>query len=429
MGINKHDTASHAHFQSFFVPRSLISILACLHFDDGVKPAMNESNADRGSGFNCTELNNVTPYEALGLTVPNDRENWEERTVVWYVFFDIMLALYGMLYCGLASFTLALLCKRRLTARFNKIPTFIAIDFALLTLAISRVVFFSLDPWGQNNYFTCQGCVIVSHLISALAFPSLTASYTLLFITLWSTAKIRFGPLWIQKLKILVPLCFFHYIVAIVIEIIASIPLPAIPIVIIIILCEVIFAVWGIGLCIAFMIAGVRLLHTIKRSARTSSMVSRDSPTVTRHDLIINKEPPSVRYRQRTKSRSEAQERHRRIVGKITRMTYFTASLAILYSLLILVNLVFLCLNLFDGCAGYIGNAKLSPERWLVIVFLQLTLELLLATQLSYSNTDYRPILSFLKQHLHCTGKNRTAKETHNNQDGGLTTISSVHKM
>ena len=389
---------------------------------------MNESNAELDSVINCTELNNVTPHEALGLTAPNG-ENWEERTVVWYVFFDIMLALYGLLYGGLASFTLALLCKRRLTARFNKIPTFIAIDFALLTLAISRVVFFSLDPWGQNNYFNCQGCKIVSHIISALAFPSLTASYTLLFITLWSSAKIRFGPLWIQKLKILVPLCFFHYIVAIVIEIIVSFPLPAHPIVIIFVSCEAIFAVWGIGLCIAFMIAGVRLLHTIKRSARTSSMVSRDSPTVTRHDLIINKEPPSVRYRQRTKSRNEAQERHRRIVKKITRMTYFTASLAILYSLLILVNLVFLCLNLFDGCAGYIGNAKLSPERWLVMVFLQLTLELLLAALLSYSNTDYRPILSFLKQHLHCTAKSSTTDGIHNNHNVELARISSVPRM
>ena len=385
-------------------------------------------NDDLGSGNDCNQLNNVTPHEAFGLTVPNDA-NWEERTLVWYVFFDLMLATYGLLYGGLALFTLVMLCKRRLTARFKKVHTFVAIDFALLTLGVSRVVFFSLDPWGQNNYFTCQGCVVVSRLISALAFPSLTASYTLLFITLWSTATIKLGPFWIQKLRVLVPLCFVHYIVAIVLEIIGSCPLPVYPIVIVLLLCETIFAVLGIVLCVAFMIAGVRLLRTIKQSARSTSMVCRDSPTVTRHDLIVNKESPSQRYKQRTKSRNVAQERHHRAVRKISRITYFTASLAILYSALIMVNVVVLCLNLFDGCTGYIDNAQLSPERWLVILFLRLTVELLLATLLSYSNTDYRPVISFLKRFLHCTTKTSTTEGIHNHHDAELTRMSSLPRM
>ena len=365
---------------------------------------------------NCSELNSTT--QALGLVVPND-ENWNERTAAWYVTFDIMLVLFGLLNIGLAVFALMSLCKRRSTARFKKVRTFIAIDSALLTLGVSRALFVSLDPWGQNGYFTCQGCVIFSRLVSSLAFPSLTASYTLLFITLWVSAKMHLGSLMIQKLKVLVPLCFLHYIVAIVFEIIITLPLPPYPIVILVIICEGIFSLWGIVLSITFMVAGVRLLHVVKVSARSSSMVCRDSTKLSRHDPSKKQEEKAapMRHRQRIDSRNEAQEKHRRAVNKIARITYLTASLAIFYSALIIVNLVFLCLNLFDGCPGKIGNDKLSPELWLILRFLQLTIEQLLAALLSYSNTDYRAFKPFLKRVYNCTKKAESSKRVHQNEN------------
>lgn len=369
---------------------------------------MNLTN-DTGSGNDCRSLSNVSPHEALALILPND-DNWEERTATWYILFDFMVALYGLLFATLASAALIVLCKRHMTARF-KVHTFVAIDISLLTLGVSRVLFLSLDPWGQNDYFTCRGCIIVSRLISALAFPSLTSSYTLVFITLWFSARIQLGPLWIQKLKVLVPLCFVHYVIAVVLEVIGSFTLPSYPVVIILISCEAIFAVWGILVCISFMIAGVHLLDTIKRSARTSSVVCRDSPHLTRHDLVIKKESPALRYRSRTYSKSKAQEKHRRAVRKIARITYMTASLAMLYSVLIITNLILICLNLFDECTGYIGDKKPHPEVWLVLQFLVLTVELLLGALLTYSIADYRPVIVFLRRVLHC-GKRTGASET-----------------
>lgn len=364
---------------------------------------------DTGSGNDCRSLSNVTPHEALALILPND-DNWEERTAAWYILFDFTLALYGLLFAALASSALIVLCKRHLTARF-KVHTFVAIDISLLTLGVSRVLFISLDPWGQNGYFTCRGCVIVSRLISTLAFPSLTSSYTLVFITLWFSARIHLGPLWIQKLKVLVPLCFVHYIVAIVLEVIGSFTLPSYPVVIILIGCEAIFAVWGILVCVSFMIAGTRLLDTIKQSARTSSVVCRDSPNLTRHDLV-KKESPALRYRSRTYFRSKAQEKHRRAVRKIARITYMTASLAMFYSLLIITNLILICLNLFDDCTGYIGNKNPRPEVWLVLQIFLLTVELLLGALLTYSIADYRPVIILLRRILHC-GRRTGASETH----------------
>ena len=365
---------------------------------------------------NCSELNSTV--QALGLLVPND-ENWKERKPGWYATFNTMLVVFVVLNVGVAAYALVSLCKRRSAARFKKVRTFMAVDIALLILGVSRAAFLSLDPWGQNEYFTCRGCVIISRLLSTLAFPSLTASYTLLFITLWISARIRLGTFMIQKLKVILPLCFLHYVIALIIEVIASTPLPPYPALILVVACEAIFSLGGILLCVAFMTAGVRLLHTIKLSARTSSMVCRDTPQLSRHDLIMsnkeqNPESPSMRYRQRTKSkvRNEAQQKHSRAVRKITRITYFTAALAILYSGLVIINIILLSLTLLDGCAGTIGGEKLSPDLWLLLRWLQLTTELLLAVILLYSNIDYRPFLHFLKQTFYCTTKTEASEKS-----------------
>ena len=363
--------------------------------------------------MNCSEV--TTTAEALRLVVPND-ENWNVRNEIWYASFDAMLVLLCVLNTGLVACALLSLYQRRALARFPKVrrSTFIAIDIALAILGVSRVTFLSLDPWGQNEYFVCQGCAIVSRFLSTLAFPSLTASYTLLFITLWTSARMRLGSLMIQKLRILLPLCFSHYGIAIIVEVIASLPMPPNAAIGIIITCEAIFALWGIILCTSFMIAGVRLIRTINLSAHSSSLVCRDTPERTRHDLMKGQESPAVRYQQRTKSmaRNLAQEKHQRAVKKISRITYLAASLAILYSCIILTNLVLICLNLFDGCPGKIGEKAPSTERWLSIIFLQLVIEFFLAALLSYANTDYRPFLCSIKKTLYCTTQTEAAQVT-----------------
>ena len=99
-------------------------------------------------------------------------------------------------------------------------------------------------------------------------------------------------------------------------------------------------------------------------------------------------------------------------VRKISRITYMTSSLAMFYSLLIITNLILICLNLFDGCTGYIGNEKPHPEVWLVLQVFLLTVELLLGALLTYSIADYRPMIILLRRILHC-GRRTGASETH----------------
>ena len=353
--------------------------------------------------INLDDLNSTA--EMFGLVVPRNVPYWSERTESWWAFFYIMLIVYGGCFLSLAIVSLLLLMKRHLAQRF-KTRTFIAIDISLMVLGISRVLFFILDPWGQSNF--CMGhtaCRVISRLLSALAFPSLTASYTLVFITLWMSARIQLGQSSYQRYKVLVPLCFVHYAVAITFEIIGSIPWPgtgAHTVTFLLIGCEAVFSLWGFLVCFAYLFAGYRLLHSVEKSARSSSMICRDSPQMTRQQLVEKSKFQNQKQRARTRStlklKDMVREHHRRAIRKVSIIMYVTVALGMLYSVLSLVNLTLVILSIFDGCPGHItGMEQQHPEVWLFLRYIFFTLELLLALLLMYSITDFRPVIIFLR--------------------------------
>ena len=351
--------------------------------------------------------------EIGGLLIPMGDTYWTERDDTYKAFFYIMLIVFGILFLSLAVVCILLLVKRHLAQRF-KVRTFIAIDVSLIILGFSRVVFIIIDPWGQSGFCSAEMageagakiCQILSRYSGSLAFPSLTASYTLVFITLWSSAKIQLGRSSYQKYKILIPLCFIHYIVAIVFETIGLIPWPggSAPIVVIslLIACEAIFSMWGFLVCFGYLFAGHRLLSSIEKSARNSSVICRDSPSLTRHELIEKSKFQNRQKRARTTSnlklRDMVKEHHRRALRKVSIIMYLTVFLGMLYSALSLLNLILIVLTVYDGCPGYTFDMlPQRPEVWLTIRYLFFTLEFLLALLLTYSIADYRPVLIFLR--------------------------------
>lgn len=356
------------------------------------------------TAIQCEPLEtNGTVYSIFALVVPSDRENWVQRTDAYWAFFYIMLVVFGLLYLCLALGCILLLAKRHLAQRF-RVRTFIAIDLALMVLGFSRVLFFIVDPWGQSGFCNHYACIVVSRLIGALSFPSLTASYTLVLITLWSSARMQIGRTCIQRLKVLIPLCFIHYGVAIAFEILGSIPTGnSVIVIILLIVCESVFSIWGFLVCFSFLISGHRLLKTVEKSVRSSSIICKDSPNITRHQLIEkSKFQNQVKNgRKRTQStlklKHMLREKHQRAVRKVSLITYISVLLGMLYSMVTFVNLTLLCLSLFYGCPGYLGyHTQQHPGVWLTLRYITFVLELLLAVLLTYSISDYQPILNLL---------------------------------
>ena len=353
----------------------------------------------------CTPLSmrEGNAYSVLTLVVPNNGANWEERTDAYWAFFYIMLVVFSVLYLCLAVGCILLLIKRHMAQRF-RVRTFLAIDVALMVLGFSRVLFLILDPWGQSGFCDHIACIVVSRLIGSLAFPSLTASYTLVLITLWISARVQVGMSCVQQLKKLIPLCFIHYGVAIVFEIIGSLPVKkGMIVVILLVSCEAAFALWGFLVCFSFLITGHRLLKLVEKSARSSSMICKDSPNLTRHQLIERSKLQSQGQDGKKKSQTALKlkymlrEHHRRAIRKVSRITYITVLLGMLYSVVSFVNLILICLSLFFGCPGYLNDqTPQNPGVWLTLRYISFTIELLLAVLLTYSISDYQPIVNLL---------------------------------
>ncbi len=364
-----------------------------------------------GTPSSCLDLKNDSALKIVSALAPNcDRGAWSPLSSAWKVFFYLEVSVYSLLYLMLGIVCILLLFKRHSAQRF-KAKTFVAIDVALAILGFSRFMFYIIDPYGISGF--CEGhigCVVTSRLLYSLGFPSLTAAYTLVFITLWYSAKMRLGRNCIQHWKIIVPLCFIHYFVAIIVETIGAVG--SYPVVFLLFSCEAIFTIWGLLVCITFLIAGCRLIHSIKHSVRQSSVVCRERTSVkeagdnisspgTSKDSILAKKRMSLKTSSSysvTRMKLKNKTRHKQAIRKITIITYIAALLGGLYSLLTLVMLVMAGLSLFGPCPEIDSSEYASnSDVWLLLRYVNATIEYSMAILLVYSINDFKPIVVWIR--------------------------------
>ena len=358
---------------------------------------MMEDLLDNETIISCLDLHNMSVMEIFGsLTVPSsmNESTWSHRETQWYVFFYFHVAVFALMFLLIGIASIVFLSKRHLAQRF-KAKTFIAIDIALAILGFSKFLFYVLDPFGISGYCTHMACIVVSRLLFAVGFPSLTATYTLVFITLWNSAEMRLGRACVQQWRVIIPLCFIHYLVAISFEF-AGIFAGTYPVLLLLIGCEAFFITWGLFVCVTFLVAGIRLLRSVKSSGKKCSVVARDTLTQT------DKENKEGTIKVRTLSMKIRRKKHQKqALRKVAIITYTAAILGAIYSLMGIAQLVMLCLQLFE-CNDEVGRASQSSDVWLALKYIGAIIEVLLAILLLYSINDVRPVLTFLKKLISC---------------------------
>ena len=367
--------------------------------------------------LSCMDLSNKSVIDILTAIVPNcDIGSWTPITTTWLVFFYLHVILFGISFFLLGVVSVIFLFKRHSAQRF-KATTFIAIDVSLAILGFSRFLFYILDPYGVSGYCTEIGCIITSRLLFSLGFPSLTAAYTLVFLTLWHSAKMRLGRSCVQHWKVIIPLCFIHYFIAVVVEIIGAVG-PQ-PVIFLVIGCEVFFSMWGLLVCVTFLIAGTRLLKSIHVSARNTSVVCREK------NIEAPKEKRSSLKRLKSHTYStirmkrEMKQHHKQAIRKITIITFVTASLGAIYSLFNIAQLIMVSLQIFGSCPEQGSEEyEANSDLWLALRYMCIFLELCMAILLIYSINDCRPIfkgisnvVGFFNDHC-CHVKNTKTNES-----------------
>ena len=342
----------------------------------------------------CIEyIDNITAerpygtYHILLLINPVDSYVWEERHEAWNYAFILYSSIYSLLFFLLGILSLVLLIKRDCIRLKTK--TFFAIYTCIAIFGFSRGFHLAFDPYGVLGWIQQQfpQWTIITRALALLGFPSLTASYTLVFLTLYKSAELGQSRLWHQKWKVVIPLTAGHYTIAIIAEVIAN--TASYPALASVIVCDAFFTLWGLLVCIVYLFAGHRLLRKINRQFAQSVRISNS----------FSSEKKRRWWRQRQESQSalqdESYERQSQkisqTVRKIAIITYFTAILTIIYAVVNLVNLSFASWFIFFQCLGFNGLGE--PIRWFVLQGAIKTLELPLAMLMIYSVTDLRIIV------------------------------------
>ncbi len=334
--------------------------------------------------YKAVFLGDMEPYQILSLTAPQNFTVWTERDFVWNVIFYVYSALLATVFLTVGLIATFLLIKKDCARLQSKI--FFTIYTCISILSFSRALWLALDPFGLIGFISesFHRWFIISRSIETLGFPSLDVSYTLMIIAL---LKINTKPEepWHHQWKIVLPVVFVIYTVIIAAVVIAFVtPYPG---VISILVCQYLFAIVGMILCVLFLFAGKRLLRKLNRSETMSIRLSNTSTSELKKSPICAHNTTFV-----CKELQRRQAKTKRMKLKIITFTYATVIFSIIYSLISVAQAILTTHLMFGSCFGYQGE-KASSLAWLILEICQRVTEVILALVLIYSITDLTVVM------------------------------------
>lgn len=295
---------------------------------------------------------------------------WLEKTQAWNIVFITCSATYSVLFLMLGIVSIAMMVVNDYAKLKTK--TFPAIYSCVAVLGFSRSLLFAFDPFGIIGWIVgpFPQWSIISRLLALLGFPSLSASYTLVFLTLYMAPAMSPSRHWHKRAKIVAAVVLVQYAIAALAEMVANVsPYPAIGSAI---ACDALFALWGIFTCVTYLIVGTRLLRRLrKRYSVIARQVQRGASTLSR--VTSQGDVKSI-------------ARVLATLKKVSLITFSTAVVGILYALTSLVGCVMGTLLAFHFCFGY--REPGDPVMWMIVFFTKITLEIPFAAVMLYSVTN-----------------------------------------
>ena len=338
----------------------------------------------------CVEhIGNITegkqPFMLLFYLNPVDTQIWTARSNAWIYSFITYSAVFSVLFLTVGIISVILAIRRN--CHRLKTKTFIAIYSCLAIFGFSRMLFLAVDPNGVIGWLVqyFPQWSIITRFFAVLGFPSFSAAYILVFMTLYKSTDISSSRLWAQDWRVITAIIATTYSLALGAEVLAN--TAAYPALLSSVVCEAAFSLWGIITGIIFIFAGCRLLVNLKEQCSKSVRMSAS---------FGNEKARKLRKKQRAQSSDDIfydenyQRRYKRIaktVRKITIITFFSATIGTVYAMINLVALFFTCWLMFVQCMGLNGQA--DSTMWLSLRVTTSTIEVPLVLIILYSVTDF----------------------------------------
>ncbi len=329
---------------------------------------------DGKSGECLDHLENITKglrsFEVLARLGPGDPRSWEEVTDIWRDVFTAAAVILGTVYLAIGLIAATLLIKKG-SPRL-KIRTFFAIYLNVSIMGFSRAVLYWLDPFGMIGFVGGKvvGWIVVSRYIAVLGFPSFIASSTMIVFTLLTIMDVKKGKKWYGYWRYVIIISLVPYAIAICAESLAYIN--TYTALVIGLVCETFFVVWGLTVCVAYLTAGLRLLK--KLQARNREMTEVLETSNSHHNIGSNQS-------------NELTKKQSKVYRKIFKITFGTTITGILYTLVAAVGTILAFLFVFHQCMGFMER-RASPAVWLFLHIAMRALEIVFSLTILYSVTD-----------------------------------------
>ncbi len=371
----------------------------------------------------------LQPYQTLSLLVPTDDRVWTERDLTWNILFIIIISLLAVTYFCIGLTSVVLMIRKDCLRIATK--TFFAVYLTMAILGFSRAILFVVDPFGILGFIgePFQVWIIVSRYLASVGFPSLVGACTLIVLTLVKLAKTSLGKQWYEYWSYSLIVIAIPYTIAITAETLGHIQ--TYTALLTGLTCETFFVIWGVSICIFYLIAGKNLLNKVNTRHRKATMLSESTSTT---NTVQQCGGVSESSRYFAKQHSKAQ----RIKRKIVIVTFGTAVSGILYALVSAGGVAMVLLLIFYDCMG--SRHRTNSAAWLAVQFTNYITEILLAIFILYSMTDMTKFVEFLKLVLSCCcyccfgmmpagGDDSTTSPGHSMEDDPETASGHVHDL
>ena len=186
--------------------------------------------------------------------------DWKEARELWGIAWELHWIGFGLAFCVLAITSSIALVQANKRRGFGRKPFVVAINSLLLILGVTRALYLLIDPYESKQ----NGIKIprwIAQSLFNIAFPCLTSSFGLIFLVFLRVAKLRLVPKRLNA-RYLVAVILFHFALVLITDIAAAIDYANV--IILLIICQIFFIVWGLLLSATFIYSGLKVIYRAK---------------------------------------------------------------------------------------------------------------------------------------------------------------------
>lgn len=131
-------------------------------------------------------------------------------------------------------------------------PYFLALNFLVLLLAVSRSVYLFVDAYNSNALLP----PLAAYLLNAVVFPCLTSTFSLMFSALLAATRMTFISKSVTSAKLVAVVIAVHFLLSFTTDILTGLHLDAR---VLLFVCQVFYVLWGLVIFFGFTIIFSRL--------------------------------------------------------------------------------------------------------------------------------------------------------------------------